>query len=182
MKNLLLGVFSILCWTPLFSQKDYKWERIDSIGKTKDELYSATKMFIAVEWKSAKDVIQNDDKEAGLIMIKGLYSVSETGFMGALYTYNYSYNVTFRFKDGKYKMNIDNVYCAKSTDLIGGRVYDGYALQPFEPGNEPDASGWDIVCPPKKWPIIMNKLKTNLETTVYDYSNYLKSAKSSNDW
>ncbi len=36
---------------------------------TKTHLYSATKMFIAEFWKSAKDVIQNDDKEAGIILI-----------------------------------------------------------------------------------------------------------------
>ena len=46
-------------------------EKIDSVNKTKLQIYTDTKMFIAEYWKSAQNVIQNDDKDAGVILIKG---------------------------------------------------------------------------------------------------------------
>ena len=72
-------IFSILLFTLsvnyLFSQTDFKWEKIDSVPKTKYQIYSDTKMFIAENWKSVQNVIQNDDKEAGLILVKGTTSI-----------------------------------------------------------------------------------------------------------
>ena len=55
----------------VFGQQNFQWERTDTISKTKSQLYADTKMFIAEEWKSAQNVIQNDDKETGSILIKG---------------------------------------------------------------------------------------------------------------
>jgi hypothetical protein len=52
----------------LFSQSNFKWERVDSCGKTKDVLYTDTKIFIADSWKSAQNVIQNDDKDGDNII------------------------------------------------------------------------------------------------------------------
>ena len=54
-----------------FGQENFKWEKSDTIPKTKSQLYSNTKMFIAENWKSAKTVIQNEDIEAGIIFLKG---------------------------------------------------------------------------------------------------------------
>ena len=54
-----------------YSQTNFQWEKIDSVNKSKAQIYSDTKMFIAEVWKSANSVIQNDDKESGLILVKG---------------------------------------------------------------------------------------------------------------
>jgi len=58
-------VLSLCLSQIVFAQNDFKWETIDSTFNSKDQLYSLTKTFIAEKWKSANDVIQNDDKEGG---------------------------------------------------------------------------------------------------------------------
>ena len=52
-------------------------------------IYSDTKLFIGNYWKSAKDVIQNDDKEGGIILLKGIQLMNVSY---ALATFTYVYN------------------------------------------------------------------------------------------
>ena len=70
MKYVLTLVF-ISMISCVFSQNQFKWEKIDSIGKTKEQLYTDTKIFIANTWKSSQDVLQNDDKDSGIIILRG---------------------------------------------------------------------------------------------------------------
>jgi len=72
MKKLLTTIASLLIIASAFGQSTFRIERVDSVSKTKSQIYSDTKMFIAETWKSANDVIQNDDKENGMILIKGV--------------------------------------------------------------------------------------------------------------
>jgi hypothetical protein len=73
---------------------NFKWEKMDSVSKTKAQIYTDTKMFISEAWKSAKDVIQNDDKDGGVILVKGISS-PKINFMMNAYEYVYKYNVSF---------------------------------------------------------------------------------------
>lgn len=72
MKKTILLIAGIFIGFASFAQTNFKWEKIDSVAKTKSQLYSDTKMFIAETWKSSKDVIQNDDKEGGVLLIRGI--------------------------------------------------------------------------------------------------------------
>ena len=82
-------------------QTNFKWDKIDSIQKNQNELYSITKMYIGETWKSAQSVIQNDDKEGGSILVKGL-SVQSLFFQMNDHRWTFSYTVKFLFKDNKY--------------------------------------------------------------------------------
>jgi hypothetical protein len=84
------------------AQSNFEWVKTDSIQKTKEQIYSATKMFIAETWKSSKEVIQNDDKDGGIILIKGKTEINweqpiKTGMTKMTISHDswYSYNVTF---------------------------------------------------------------------------------------
>ncbi|NQT78013.1 MAG: DUF4468 domain-containing protein [Bacteroidetes bacterium] len=91
--------------------KDFKWDIIiDSLEDTQGQLYSKTKMFIGETWKSAHDVIQNDDKEAGLILVKGA-SVKHLYFALNDHVWTFRYNVKFLLKDYKTRLIIEDVYC-----------------------------------------------------------------------
>lgn len=176
MKNLLL-IFLVFVSSNLLAQQNFVWEKTDTVAKTKDDIYSDTKMFIAENWKSAKAVIQNDDKEGGLILVKGktIQILSHS-----LYTceYTYSYNVVFRMKDQKYKITIDNVYCESA--YVGGRKLK--EVQPFEGGNVPEmrpTEGGSI--PKKKLIELMSELKSELQNIVDDYTEYLNGNQNS-DW
>ena len=102
--------------------------KVDSVAKSKDELYTSSKMFIAQTWKSAKDVIQMDDKEGGVIVLKGK-SVQERAFQLNNHVWIYSYTVTIQIKDNKYKISVADVNC--------DRAYCGAYEWPLVPITEP---------------------------------------------
>jgi hypothetical protein len=170
MKKIIL--FTIMLFSLFgYSQKDFKWEKIDSIQKSKVELYSDTKMFIAEYWKSAKDVIQNDDKESGMILIKGIVN-EDIYFQFNNHTYTYGYNVKFLFRDKKYKIIIDNVYCERA--MCG--VNEWPLVEPTEDTSE--SSGY---VPAKKLTDLMANLKTDLQKIIDFYESKIKLINSNNE-
>lgn len=160
-------------------QTNFQWEKTDSVALNKNEIYSLTKMFIGEKWKSAQNVIQNDDKESGIILVKGA-SVQETSFMGGKYIYVYKYSITFRMKNNKYKMTLDNVYC-ESANMSGGPEVT--KIQPFDGDNCPETGTFKAPGLPKKKAIIMmGEFKRELQMLVDSYPVYLKKEASNDDW
>ena len=119
----------VLFITNSFAQENWKWELTDSTAKTKTQLYADTKLFIAEAWNSAKDVIQNDDKETGVVLVKGLTDATVNSLMTSV-TYWFSYTAKFQMKDGKYRITIDNLSCSDvtttSTSPFAPLSLDGY--------------------------------------------------------
>ncbi len=70
-------------------------------GVNKEELYTRAKKWFATTYKSAKDVIQLDDKENGEIIGKGNFNIS-------YYTRNpiINHTISISIKDGKFKYKI----------------------------------------------------------------------------
>lgn len=68
---------------------------------TKNELYSKTKEWFAKSFKSANDVIQMDDKEAGIIIGKGNFSDRKS--CGII-----NFTLKVQVKDGRYKYWFSN--------------------------------------------------------------------------
>jgi hypothetical protein len=153
-----------------YGQITFQWEKTDSVTKTKDQIYSDTKMFIAETWKSSKDVIQNDDKEAGVILIKGINVQTFSSGIADITKYTFKYNITFRMKDNKYKIIINEVSC------IDG-ICEGYQrklIQPFEGiENAPSVMGVSK----KKSTEMMVSLKQDLQSIVDQYISYIKTPK-----
>lgn len=81
-------------------------------GISKDELYSRAKKWFVITYKSAKDVIQLDDKENGNIIGKGKF--------GIVYYAREPYidhTISISVKDGRFKYEIMNmVYSDKQGD------------------------------------------------------------------
>ncbi len=87
----------------------------------KDELFNRTKAWFVDNYKSANDVIQMQDKDAGIIMGKGIFTYGYNPVsLSDRVTVNISHTVKIYVKDGKYKYEI--------TDL-SGRYYStgGYS-------------------------------------------------------
>jgi hypothetical protein len=70
-------------------------EQIDSINA--DILYSTAKVAIADIFKSAKDVIQVDDKDNHLLVIKGITTDDNA---------SWEYTIKIQTKDGRYKVEM----------------------------------------------------------------------------
>jgi len=73
--------------------------KVDSISA--DELYSRAKPWIALTYKSANDVIQLDDQNAGRIIVKGNFEI--------IYYANQAWvnhTLTIDFKEGRYRYDL----------------------------------------------------------------------------
>jgi hypothetical protein len=179
MAKYIIITIAVFSSTFTFGQSNFQWERIDSIAKTKNEIYSLTKMFIAETWKSAQNVIQNDDKDGGLILVKGA-SIQKKMFMGGEYNYVYNYSVTFRMRDNKYKITLDNVYC-ESAYMSSGRQFT--KIQPFDGDNCPETGTFAAPGLPKKKAIeMMNQFRSELENLINLYPEFLKREIKKEDW
>ena len=117
-----------------YGQENFKWDKVDSVNKTKSQIYSDTKMYVV------KNIgqFQSDDKDGGIIVIKGELKELIT-FGVSPYTYYYNYNITFLIKDNKVKLILDNVICNK-TEACKTRSYRIPCIPPFENDNYPDVS------------------------------------------
>jgi hypothetical protein len=96
-------------------------EIIELEGFSKDAIYNKTKLWITQTYKSPQDVLQLDDKENGLIVIKAISEISPT------YVH---YTFTIKIKDGKIKLDTNHIY---SDSSIGNANYGwGYAEEWIE--------------------------------------------------
>ena len=153
------------------AQVDFKWNKVDSVSKSKSQIYSDTKMFIAQYWKSAHDVIQNDDKENGNVLIKG-NTKQIIDYCMVTYTYYYNYTVTFLMKDNKFKLILDNVNCS-STVAPSNAKYTIPCIPPFEGESYPDVPNWANLSKKKQRELMFN-LKHELQLIVDNYTKYIK--------
>lgn len=154
------------------AQENFKWEKTDSLNKTKEQIYSDSKLFIAKTWNSANDVIQNDDKEAGIILLKGA-SIRKVNFMSGEYVYIYKYTMTIKMKNGKYKIELNDVYCDKA--YMTGSSSNIVKIEPFEGDNCPPTGTMRAMGLPKKQAIIMMAdFKKSLQDIVDSYEKAIK--------
>ena len=175
MKKIILTIITIISWMIGFTQTNFKIEKIDSVSKTKSQIYSDTKMFIAEFWKSAQNVIQNDDKEAGMILLKGTTKQSVTYALTTL-EFWYSYNVKFLMKDNKYKIAVDEIKYQSGPSLLWDKK--AQYLVPLDEFPGYSTSG----LPEKQWNKLISSLKTEIISIVDNYEKYLKKQSSSNDF
>lgn len=204
--KLSLFVFLLLSFTlNSLAQSNFEFVKTDSIQKTKEQIYSSTKMFIAETWKSSKEVIQNDDKEGGIILIKGKTEINWEQPISLMKTtvYHdswYSYNVTFRMKNSKYQIKIDNV--APDDEFIAGNQGVSPEIRDwtFTPedsvasinsmkkyGLKVNNKNIETVINGQKeeFPLcqkVINSLHENLQKIVSEYSDYLKRSVVSTDF
>ena len=179
-KKLNLTAIAIIGLTlSAMAQTSFKIEKIDSVSKTKSQIYSDTKIFIAEEWKSSKDVIQNDDKESGMIMIKAMTKQGVKMGMGAINEFWYSYNVKFFIKEGRCKILLDNVQYSSGPSSL----WDNYAkaLEPQEQDIFPGARESGLF--EKNWIQLITSLKSEMKKIVDDYEIQIKKPSTINgDW
>lgn len=162
-----------------FSQSKFVWDITDSTTKTKNEIYSYIKLFVGTYWKSANTVVQNDDKEGGNIILKGSIQKKVKFFM-VYYTYDYDYTIIFKFKDNKYKITINNVYCSNAR----ASTRDGYTekIEPFEGDNCPETGTFRHPGPSEDEIIpMMDSLRKDLNSIVVDFINSMKQAETKKD-
>jgi hypothetical protein len=154
------------------SQENFNWNKTDSVNKSKDKIYSDTKLFISNTWNSAKDVIQNDDKEAGVILLKGNI-IKKVNYNMGEYVYVYNYTLTFKMKDKKYKVELNNVYCNDAR--MTGSKFSIVKIEPFDGDNCPPTGTMSAMGLPKKKAIpMMAEVKQELQSIIDSYEKNIK--------
>lgn len=145
------------------SQSGFKWDIKDSVAKSKPQIYSDTKIFVAKTWKSANNVIQSDDKDAGAIILKGMFSHTEQFAMN-LHEYTYQYTVSFFMKDNKYRIKIEDVSCISS--YCGATKWP--CIDPTENTSEKIGG-----MPSAKLTNMMTSLKSHLQSIIDQYKTQI---------
>lgn len=99
---------------------------LDSTYK-KDILYKNSKLFFADAFKSAKDVLQYDDREEGKIIGKGNFKIEGgqsvfLSYFTEVWIVNFS--IELFVKDGKYRYRIYDFNIDGRTRATGGNTPD----------------------------------------------------------
>lgn len=165
MKKLLLLLFLTILLQENKAQINFEWVFIsDSVGFTKDVLYNKTKVFIAENYKTTKNIIQEDNKETGLVIIKGITNV-KTHFALKDVNYYFRHQINFFIKDNKYKVIIKNIECELVT--CHGTIWPNISLIEYPKNN----GMWITGISEKRYNIILVELKRNIQLEL---DNYIK--------
>ncbi|MBG32959.1 DUF4468 domain-containing protein [Alcanivorax jadensis] len=93
------------------ADEDRTFDRVvEAPGHSKDDIYTATKVWIAENFKSAKSVIELDSKEDGIIIGNGVIPYPCSG-MDCMAKSDWSVPFTMRvdIKDSKFKIGFSNI-------------------------------------------------------------------------
>lgn len=176
---ILIITLSIVYNTNVKAQEKFQWDIIDSISLSKNQIYSNTKVFIAKHWKSGKDVIQVDDKEEGVIVIKGIKSFNVKAWLN-IFTYNYVYTLTFKMKENRFRITLNDIYCESAS--VSSNQCKPKCIEPFD-GKECPSTGSASCMGPSKDKIVdmMSTLKNECGGIIDQYILFLKNAKINNN-
>lgn len=165
----LLFVVSFFYLSYSFSQLNFKWDIKDTISKSKENLYSDNKIFIAEYWKSATDVIKNEDKNESLIILKGKTKQHMSVALNE-YLAIFNYTVKFMCKENKYRIIIDNVDCEFVS--VGGYTRNWPLLPVLD--TIPVDCYMTTGLSEKKYLYMMSLLKTEIQRIADDYVVFIR--------
>ncbi|OAV72491.1 hypothetical protein Barb6_01077 [Bacteroidales bacterium Barb6] len=98
---------------------------IEDIPETKDEIYTNILSYFAIDYKSANDVVQQKDKDADIVIEKGIFEVNQ---------FNCWHTIRFDIKEGRvrvaisvatYKQKEYNKYDTEEHPIIGNYPFMG---------------------------------------------------------
>lgn len=97
-------------------------------------LQSRARIFITENFKSARDVIQMDDQDAGVIIVKAVFApIAKMGILGSREYGWVNFMLKMQFKDGKYKYTFSDFSHEGSTSN-GHTAFAGGTLTNIKPG------------------------------------------------
>lgn len=94
-----------------FAQKDtFYFQLIDTASGTKVELYARARQFVALQFHDSRNVIQMDDKDAGKIICKGVFTPLVGVGLGMKVQSIVYFTADIDLKDGKYRCVLSDFY------------------------------------------------------------------------
>lgn len=132
---ILLLVYLAMVISPLLAQELLKVDTVIALpGVSKDVAFIKASEWIASKYNSANDVIQLSDKEAGVILCKGMFphEYGKSGTYGNLWG-NIHYTLITKFKDEKIRITVKDF--THETQLPGNIIC--VSLGPVNTGEHP---------------------------------------------
>lgn len=140
--SLLILMTSLNCYS-----QEYTLEKktiigvFDTEGKTKAEIFSSINKWIALNYNSAQNVVQLNDKESGNIIVKGINDAVYKNVMKELYPKNkymqdysnikFNHTIEINIKDNKYRIiyTLNNIITPKyvagfDMESLSNRIFD----------------------------------------------------------
>jgi hypothetical protein len=125
-----------------------------------NQLYLNSKQFFVDAFKSAKDVIQLDDKEAGIVIGKGFSDIYIKS-LGLNVKTQMWYTIKIQSKDGRYKYDIYDIYF-KNYPSQYASSHESPAEEQFQKSIYYKKDGT-----PKEFPLkYKNAMEDNIKSTV----------------
>lgn len=135
-------------------------------SKSKDILQLEVTQWIALTYRSANDVIQLNDKESGVIIVKGIFkNIKFPGLGGERDVFH---TLTIKIKDGKIKITLTDF--ANDYGIKGAKNIE----------DELTASGWTSTMTPKQQINFQVSLKQRVD--LFFESIYKKLNNKSEEW
>ncbi|MFD2587051.1 DUF4468 domain-containing protein [Croceitalea marina] len=137
--NLIFGIILVLMTSLNCNAQEYEQEEktisgiFDIEGKSKTEIFASINKWIALNYNSAQNVVQLNDKESGNIIVKGINEAVYKNVMKELYpknkymqefsTVEFNHTMEINIKDNKFRI----IYTL--TDIITPAPVAGYNLE-----------------------------------------------------
>lgn len=110
MKHFFCILFATLFSISTFAQERLTFSEVIPVENlNKADIYAALRGWVATSFNSAQDVIQMDDKDAGIIICSALFEYRYGKIMYAAYEGVVKYTLKLQVKDGRFKAEISNV-------------------------------------------------------------------------
>lgn len=110
MKKILL-ICCVLCFS-IFSnaQEPLSFTEVIQTDSTlsKSDIYVAVKSWVGTSFNSAKAVIEMDDKDAGILIIRPLSDYAMKGIMYSCYSGHLRYTIKIQVRDGRFRVEVSN--------------------------------------------------------------------------
>ncbi len=144
-------------------------------GVSKEELYNRAKVWFVRNFKSAKNVIQLDDKVAGKIIGKGNIPYDAPAFNpGTNFSGYFELMLTVELKDGRFRYSIEDLqHVANKSGCSGGALINEKASGNRFLGTAPSKKGW------KK---IQKTGNSDAQALIYTLVEAMKKPSQSDDW
>jgi len=108
-KIILVAIISLFIASGLMAQDPLSFEKVIKVDSIKSNaIYNGLKEWIGMNYRSAKAVIEVDDRDAGLMIISPRKDYSMGKLIYSCYDGTIKYTIKFQIKDGRFKVVVTN--------------------------------------------------------------------------